>query len=81
MDPYYFLDLTFENFDEGEDLELHDYTNISPDGCWDITMDDTAGRVIYKGKEYTEIRFDNYTKIITFYENDVLKLTVELKLI
>ena len=68
MDPYYFLNIELKN--EGEsDMELHDYTNCYPDGSWDIWCEDNCS-IIYNGLEYKIVKFDNNSKILTFYTDE-----------
>jgi len=76
MDPYYFMDIEIE--ENEEDLELHEFTNYGPDGCWNICCEDY--KIIYDNNSYTEITFDNSSKLISFYEDDKLLLQYKLVL-
>jgi|TARA_R110002096_G_scaffold15752_1_gene54312 hypothetical protein len=62
MDPWYFMDISIEENDDG--LGLEEFGTSYPDGSWNIVSDEY--KIIYNNKEYTRIEYDNGTKIITF---------------
>jgi hypothetical protein len=62
MDPWYFLDLETTVRDGDETLELMDIASVYPNGSWDLNTEGYEGVIIYKGKEYRSIEFDNDNK-------------------
>ena len=62
MDPWYFLDLETTVKDDDETLELMDIASVYPNGSWDLNTEGYEGVIIYKGKEYRSIEFDNDNK-------------------
>ena len=78
MDPYYFLDIELE--ENEDDIGIHEYCDISPDGNWIINPDNDY-KILYKDKEYTCIIYNNEHKIISFYENNTITKTLKLTLI
>tara|TARA_R110002074_G_scaffold7723_2_gene32606 strand:- start:855 stop:1097 length:243 start_codon:yes stop_codon:yes gene_type:complete len=61
MDPWYFMDISIEENDDG--LGLEEFATSYPDGSWIIVSDEY--KIIYNNKEYTRVEYDNGTKIIT----------------
>jgi len=62
MDPWYFLDLETNVKDGDETLELMDIASVYPNGSWDLNTEEYDGVIIYNGKEYTSIEYDNTNK-------------------
>ena len=62
MDPWYFLDLETNVKDGDETLELMDIASVYPNGSWDLNIEEYDGVIIYNGKEYTSIEYDNTNK-------------------
>jgi hypothetical protein len=81
MDPTYFLDISLE--DNEDDLDINEFTDYSPGGDWIIQCDDY--NIIYDNNKYDLVRYNNNTKIITFYNSEtssgeeLLKLKVNVK--
>jgi len=69
MDPFYFLDLTIVENEEG--LELQDIYDMSPDGSWRLGQEEPL--LLYKDELYQFIDFDNETKILQFINGDVIQ--------
>ena len=69
MDPFYFLDLSIVENEEG--LELQDIYDMSPDGSWRLGQEEPL--LLYEGERYQFIDFDNETKILQFINGDVIQ--------
>lgn len=69
MDPFYFLDLSIAENEEG--LELQDIYDMSPDGSWRLGQETPL--LLYEGERYQFIDFDNETKILQFINGDVIQ--------
>jgi hypothetical protein len=78
MDPWYYLDLETTVKDD-ETLELMDIASVYPNGSWDLNAEGYEGVIIFKGKEYTVIEYDNTSKKIkcSGKETDIYTLTVQ----
>jgi len=78
MDPWYFLDLETTVKDGDETLELMDIASVYPNGSWDLNTEGYEGVIIYKGKEYISIEFNNDNKKLkcSGKETDVYTLTL-----
>jgi hypothetical protein len=78
MDPFYFLDLSIVENEEG--LELQDIYDMSPDGSWRLGQEEPL--LLYKDERYQFIDFDNETKILQFINGDTIQsFQLTLKLI
>ena len=66
MDPFYFLDFDYKHHD------THEFVNEStvcfPNGNWLIQLE--SDEIIFQGKEYAGVEFDNESKIIKFSSLD-----------
>ena len=73
MDPYYFLDLKFDDIDEAAE-NCSEY----PNGDWELDV-----YVVYNSKKYKKISFNNTTKkLLCLSENneiDVYYLKIVLQ--
>ena len=78
MDPWYFLDLETTVKDDDETLELMDIASVYPNGSWDLNTEGYEGVIIYNGKEYGSIEFNNDNKKLkcSGKETDVYTLTL-----
>ena len=79
MDPWYFLDLETTVKDDDETLELMDIASVYPNGSWDLNAEGYEGVIIYNGKEYRSIEYDNTSKKIkcSGKETYIYTLTVQ----
>ena len=69
MDPFYCLDLSIVENEEG--LELQDIYDMSPDGYWRLGQEEPL--ILYKDELYQFIDFDNETKILQFINGEVIQ--------
>jgi len=78
MDPWYFLDLETTVKDDDETLEFMDIASLYPNGSWDLNTEGYEGVIIYNGKEYRSIEFNNDNKKLkcSGKETDVYTLTL-----
>ena len=78
MDPWYFLDLETTVKDDDETLEFMDIASLYPNGSWDLNTEGYEGVIIYNGKEYGSIEFNNDNKKLKCNgkETDVYTLTL-----
>jgi len=77
MDPFYFLNLTFDERDE--DI-IQDYLSEYPDGSWTLEPNFDFE---FEGEKFKKIKYNNTTKIFYFFFDHKLdpkeyKLTLEL---
>ena len=77
MDPWYFLDLGITN----DNIELNDLSSIFPDGSWSLDISEYEEKIIFKDKEYNIIQFDNNTKILKCYGNQIDSYSINIFLI
>ena len=78
MDPYYFIDdLSIANNDDN--LELHDVTDINPEG-WSLGQDGSP-LIIHNGDTYNYIQFHNDLKQLQFIKGNIVVKTMKLTII
>ena len=74
MDPWYFLDLETDIKDEYDnELELIEIGDMYPNGDWVLNCEEYDGHIIFKGKKYKHIEFNNETKTIRCINENIIK--------
>jgi hypothetical protein len=83
MEPWYYLDLELKYEEYDGPLELIELSSVYPDGSWNLKTEGYQAVIIYNGKEYTSIEFNNTSKKMKCYGSgniDIYTLTVTLTL-
>jgi len=77
MDPWYFLDLETNIKDQDDnELELNEIGDMMPNGDWILNCEEYDGDIIFKGKNYKYIEFNNETKTIRCVNASIIKLYI-----
>ena len=72
MDPTYFLD----NLELDDDENISEYTDFYPSGDWVVDAP-----VYYNRVKYSQVKYNNDTKEITFYKENVISMVLRLTLV
>ena len=72
-DPWYFLDIEHNLKDENDNpVELNEAATCYPDGSWHIDLTEYSNQYItFKNNEYNKIIYDNTSKYIDCFKDDV----------
>ena len=81
MDPYYFLNLSFQ-FNDGNDLSylVNNLLVMYHEGSWKINLTD-IGYIVYNQKEYVMIYYDNGNKILKCWLDEEIYDKYQIKLL